>query len=258
MMSTAIITLCNQGARVAQRLVEKLGDCHVYVHDIVQHSIAAERFAAVVKLTERIFSQYKKLVYIAPCGVVVRAIAPLIQHKLTDPAVVVVDVGGRYAVSLLSGHEGGANALALAVANAIGAEPVISTTTEAAKSLTVGVGCRRGARAASIVGAIREALGKVGATLEDVRYLASAELKADEAGLLQAAEELGLSLRFISANEILTTAKQFRHSQFVADKVKLPAVAEPSALLAGRRTQLILPKTIINGVTVAIARENCL
>ena len=255
---TAIITLCDQGARVARRLAERLGPCRVYVHDMVAEPIEAERFAAVVQLTGRIFSQYKRLVYIAPCGVVVRAIAPCIRHKLTDPAVVVTDVGGRHAVSLLSGHEGGANQLALEVANALGAEPVISTTTEAAKALTVGVGCRRGARAESIAGAIREGLQRVGATPADVRYLASAELKRDEAGLLEAARELGLSLRFITADEILSTAKRFRPSAFVAEKVKLPAVAEPSALLAGRRTQLILPKTIINGVTVAVARENCL
>ncbi|MCX6966851.1 MAG: cobalamin biosynthesis protein [Verrucomicrobia bacterium] len=258
-MNTAIITLCDQGARVARRLVEKLGgDCHVYVHEIVQEPIDAERFGAVVKLTAQIFRKYKRLVYIAPCGVVVRAIAPLIQHKLTDPAVVVVDVGARHAVSLLSGHEGGANLLALEVSNALGAEPVISTTTEAAKTLIVGIGCRRGAKAESISGAICAALDKVGATLEEVRFLASAELKSDEVGLLQAARELGLNLRFIAASEILSTTKTFRHSQFVADKIKLPAVAEPSALLAGRRTQLILPKNIINGVTVAIARENFL
>jgi len=257
-MNTAIVTLCDQGARVAQRLAAKLGGCRVFVHDVVKEPGDAERFGAVVKLTERIFTQYERLVYIAPCGVVVRAIAPSIQHKLTDPAVVVVDVGGRYAVSLLSGHEGGANALALEVANALGAEPVISTTTEAVKTLIVGVGCRRGAKAESISGAIRQALEKVEANLVDVRILASAELKSDEAGLLQAALELGLSLRFIPADEILSTAKRFRSSSFVAEKVKLPAVAEPSALLAGRRTQLILPKTIINGVTVAVARENCL
>ena len=257
-MSTAIITLCDQGARVARQLADKLGDARVYVHECVAEPLEAERFPAVVKLTERIFGQYKRLVYIAPCGVVVRAIAPLVHHKLSDPAVVVVDVGARYAVSLLSGHEGGANQLALEVANALGAEPVISTTTEAVKSLTVGVGCRRGARAENIAGAIRQALELVNASMEEVRFLASADLKADEAGLLQAARELNLPLRFICSDEILSTVKQFRHSQFVADKVKLPAVAEPSALLAGRRTKLILPKTIINGITVAIARENSL
>lgn len=257
-MSTAIITLCDQGARVAWALAEKLGDTHVYVHECVAEPLEARRFSAVVKLTEQIFGEYKRLVYIAPCGVVVRAIAPLIRHKLSDPAVVVVDVGGRYAVSLLSGHEGGANQLALEVANALGAEPVISTTTEAVKKLTVGVGCRRGAKAEEIAGAIQQALAQVNANIADVRFLASADLKADEAGLLQAAQQLNLPLRFIRADEILSTVKQFSHSQFVADKVNLPAVAEPSALLAGRRTKLILPKTIINGITVAIAQENSL
>ena len=85
-------------------------------------------------LTEQIFASYTGLVYIAPTGVVVRAIAPLLRHKTTDPAVVVVDVGGRWAVSLLSGHEGGANELAVTVANILGAEPVVSTTTEAVKT----------------------------------------------------------------------------------------------------------------------------
>ncbi len=45
--------------------------------------------------------------------------------------------------------------------------------------------------------------------------------------------------------------------RIVEEKVAVPAVAEPVALLAGRRTELLLPKTIINSVTVAIARENC-
>jgi len=257
-MSTAIVTLCDEGARLALRLAAKLGEARLFVHESAGECAGAERFSSVVELTAGIFSSYRRLVYIAPTGVVVRAIAPCLRHKLTDPAVVALDVGGRYAVSLLSGHEGGANALALEVANALGAEPVISTTTEAAKTLTVGIGCRRGTPAERIIAAIRGGLEKAGATLGEVRFLASAELKANEPGLLQAARELGLGLRFISAGEILSTTKRFRHSDFVAEKINLPAVAEPSALLAGRRTLLILPKTIINGVTVAVARENSL
>ena len=54
-------------------------------------------------------------------------------------------------MSLLSGHEGGANDLALQIANLVGAEPVITTTTEALKSVIVGVGCRRGTEAERIV-----------------------------------------------------------------------------------------------------------
>ena len=167
-----------------------------------------------------------------------------------------MDAGGRYAVSLLSGHEGGANQLALQVANLIAAEPVISTTTEAIKNLIVGVGCRRGVDSKNVVSAVRQALRSAKASVKQVRMLASASIKSDESGLLLAAKRLGLELRFIAAEEIRSTTKQFRHSRFVAKKVNLPAVAEPAALLAGRRTQLILPKTIFNQVTVAIAREN--
>jgi cobalt-precorrin 5A hydrolase len=190
--------------------------------------------------------------------VVIRAIAPLLQHKTTDPAVVAVDVGGRWAVSLLSGHEGGANSLALEVANIVGAEPVVSTTTEAVKDLIVGVGCRRGTPAADIVSAVREALTAAACDLARVRLLASADLKSDEVGLIAAARELALPLRLIASDEIRQTCYAFQTSSLAQEKVDLPAVAEPVALLAGRRTRLILPRQVFHSVTVAIARENCM
>ena len=154
----------------------------------------ARRFDRLAELSREVFPLYQGLIYIAPIGAVVRAIAPCIRHKTVDPAVVAVDVGGRWAVSLLSGHEGGANELAMAVANILDAEPVISTTTEAVKDLIVGVGCRRGAAAGAIVAAIREALSLAGCDLARVRLLASAQIKADEPGLLEAARRVGPAL----------------------------------------------------------------
>lgn len=257
-MKLAIITLSAEGARVAKRLACAMPEADLYLHSALPRRANAERFDTIVALSLRIFRRYDGLVYVCPTGVVVRAIAPLIQHKLTDPAVVVVDVGARYAISLLSGHEGGANALALEVANILAAEPVVTTTTEAVKNLIVGVGCRRGAASEQIVAALREALSKVRAKPEHVRLLASADIKVNEQGLIEAAARLGLSLRFIASDEIRATPRKFQRSKFVKSKVNLPAVAEPCALLAGRRTQLILPKTILNGVTVAVARESCL
>jgi cobalt-precorrin 5A hydrolase len=254
----ALISLSNEGARVAARLAARWEPCDVFLYAGVTELPQARRFERIFELTREVFATYEGLVYIAPTGVVVRAIAPLLEHKTTDPAVVTVDVGGRWAVSLLSGHEGGANALALDVANILGAEPVVSTTTEAVKDLIVGVGCRRGAAASDLVAAVREALAAAACDLASVRLLASADLKADEAGLLQAARELGLPLRLIGAEEIRQTVVAFQTSSFVQDKVDLPAVAEPAALLAGRRTRLILPRQVFHSVTVAIARENCM
>jgi cobalt-precorrin 5A hydrolase len=64
----------------------------------------AERFSKIADLTAALFPVCRGLVYAAPCGVVVRAIAPLVKSKHEDPAVVVVDAGGRWAVSLHMGE----------------------------------------------------------------------------------------------------------------------------------------------------------
>ena len=252
------------GARIAAHLAVKLRlgeadqlpECEIFLHADVSQSPEARRFQHVADLTREMFPQFQRLVYIAPVGLVVRAVAPCLQHKTTDPGVVVVDVGGRWAVSLIGGHEGGANDLAVAVANALGAEPVVTTSTEAAKDLIVGVGCRRGTAAETIVAAVQAALAAAACPLDRVRLLATAELKADEAGLREAARRLQLPLRWIADEEIRATTRAFEHSPLAEEKVDLPAVAEPAALLAGRRTRLLLPKTKSNGVTVAIARED--
>ncbi len=64
-------------------------------------------------------------------GAAVRIVAPLLADKATDPAVVCVDEAGRFVVALCGGHAGGANALARAVAAALGATPVVTTATDA-------------------------------------------------------------------------------------------------------------------------------
>lgn len=257
-MSVALITFSEAGAHICAELAEMLPDTRIYLHAGVSSEIDAERFDRVFDLTKEIFADYRGLVYVGPCGVVVRALAECVNSKYQDPAVVVVDAGGRYAISLLSGHEGGANILACDVAGIIGAEPIVTTTTEALKDIIVGVGCRRGTAAGAIVHAVRSTLDSAGISLERVRLLASADVKLDEPGLKQAAEELEVLLHFVSSREIRNSFREFAESEFVTEKVNLPAVAEPAALLAGRRTTLLIPKTIHNGVTVAAARESFL
>lgn len=257
-MKIALITLSEPGAKIVQKLQSSMPEARCFFHQSVPEKYEGQRFDAIVDLTREIFKSFSGLVYVAPCGVAVRAVAGSISHKKVDPAVVCVDAGGRFAVSLLSGHEGGANDLAVKVANILGAEPVISTTTEALKRLTVGVGCKKGATCQTIIDAVTQALEKTGASLDQVRYLASADIKTKEKGLLEASEKLGIPLRLIASDEIRAQAKLFNASEFVQQKVSLPAVAEPAALLAARRSKLILPRTIINQIAVAVARENFL
>ena len=86
-----------------------------------------DRFSDVV---EEAFRLGEDLVCVMAAGIVVRTIAPYLKTKTTDPAVVVVDELGRYAISLLSGHLGGANALARKAAAITGGEAVITTATD--------------------------------------------------------------------------------------------------------------------------------
>ncbi|MFI6853803.1 precorrin-3B C(17)-methyltransferase [Streptomyces sp. NPDC050416] len=77
------------------------------------------------------FAQCEQLVCFLATGAVVRLVAPLLAGKAADPGVVCVDEGGRFAVSLLGGHAGGANELAREVGELLGAEPVVTTATDA-------------------------------------------------------------------------------------------------------------------------------
>jgi cobalt-precorrin 5A hydrolase len=77
-----------------------------------------------------IYNKVDAIVAVMASGIIIRSVAPLLESKLTDPAVVGVDAAGKFSISLLSGHLGGANDLAHIVAKAINAVPVITTATD--------------------------------------------------------------------------------------------------------------------------------
>jgi cobalt-precorrin 5A hydrolase/precorrin-3B C17-methyltransferase len=79
----------------------------------------------------RAFAECEQLVCFLATGAVVRLVAPLLSDKASDPGVVCVDEAGRFAVSLVGGHGGGANELAVSVGRLLGAEPVVTTATDA-------------------------------------------------------------------------------------------------------------------------------
>lgn len=85
----------------------------------------------VADAVRRAFGECSQLVCFLATGAVVRLVAPLLSDKASDPGVVCVDEGGRFAVSLVGGHGGGANELARAVGRLLGAEPVVTTATDA-------------------------------------------------------------------------------------------------------------------------------
>ncbi len=126
----AIVAITPGGSKLARRLASQLAGSAIYV---------PERFASpgdrtfsepLAKVLPELFRLSRGLICIMATGIVVRLLAPHLQGKASDPAVVVADEAGHFAISLLSGHLGGANELARRVAAACGGEAVITTATD--------------------------------------------------------------------------------------------------------------------------------
>ena len=122
-MNTAYFYLTDEGGKLAHKLAA------AHPGDIYNKENFKENLRAG-------FGKYDSLVCIMATGIVVRILAPLIVHKTSDPAVVVLDQKGKHAISLLSGHLGGANDLAREMAAISGGEAVITTATDVAGELS--------------------------------------------------------------------------------------------------------------------------
>ena len=119
-MTLAFAAFTRRGEDLARRLAQQFGGSVTRIDKENPLSV----------WTAQQFSEKEGLVFVGAVGIAVRAIAPHLRHKTTDPAVVAVDEGGRFAIPLVSGHLGGANALAQAIAAHLGAIPVITTATD--------------------------------------------------------------------------------------------------------------------------------
>lgn len=138
-MRTAIFAVTEQGASLAWRTVQALdGESRVFLKKGTETGHhGAKCFERLSEVVREAFLQYDALIFIMAAGIAVRMIAPHIVSKLSDPAVVVMDERGLHAISLLSGHIGGANLLARQLAAALGAEAVITTATDVEELLAV-------------------------------------------------------------------------------------------------------------------------
>lgn len=259
-MKTAVIAITEEGLRIGSLLGGEQG-FHLYVPERIARMgdnliTYSEPTSALVR---SIWKGYDGFVFIMPVGAVVRLIKGLIRDKHTDPAVVVLDEMARYSVSLLSGHEGGANMLSARVARICGAEPVITTGRETRKRLVVGMGCRGGTTADTLERALKEALSITGRTLDEVRLISTIEGKKKEEAIHTVSERLGIPVVFIPEALVLMVEEGFEKSELAKKSVGVYSVAEPCAVLGGKRCTLILPKTRLMGsVTVAIAEEGSL
>ena len=131
-MRVNVIAFSTSGCRTAHRVAEALKgeDVRLYAKtssdtlDLEKVEIPGREW------TESSFRECDAIVFIGAIGIAVRYIAPFVERKDRDPAVVCLDEHGRFTVSLLSGHIGGGNRLAQRIADGIGSTPVITTATD--------------------------------------------------------------------------------------------------------------------------------
>lgn len=350
----AIYALSPQGIDLAVRLGAALGGICFAPRSLVGNESGNEKegegeafqaFDSLPLLLEKQFYEFRQHIFIAATGLVVRCIAPLLAGKAVDPAVVALDHHGKFVISLLSGHLGGANELARQVAAVTGGQAVITTATDneelpapdllslraglrvlnpeairvvnaallagknialydpecwlrecltqeeaqyfhcveddvamsqsptpcvqvswckttpstnclllAPPALCLGVGCRRGVAASEVLDLIHKVCEENDLELKAVTCLASADLKADEAGLVEAARILGVPLLTFSAGE-MAVYPPAEVSPKAASALGLPGVCEPAARCAARGGPLLIHKQTLGRVTLAVARR---
>ena len=137
---TAIIALTRNGARMARALAGSLDRDHALFIDrrFRKDDDSGEAFDLPLwPVVKRAFAGYSSLVLFLSAGASIRLLAPLLESKQIDPAVVCVDDAGSFCVSLISGHVGGADQLAQEVAVCLGARAVVTSASHASGTLAV-------------------------------------------------------------------------------------------------------------------------
>lgn len=135
-----MICFTERGAWVCRRLFHKLKETGEECEAIIPKRFLREEWKkeglkereeeSLSQWTGRMFAEKRAVIFVSATGIAVRAIAPWIRDKMTDPPVVTVDEGAQFVIPLLSGHVGGANELARHIADWLEAVPVITTATD--------------------------------------------------------------------------------------------------------------------------------
>ena len=133
-MKYAVFAFSHQGLTTAERVRSAVAgpedSCRIYAPERLAEGAVLPIRPPLAAFAGPVFREADALIFVGACGIAVRGIAPHIQDKQTDPAVVSVDELAQFVIPLLSGHIGGANALAVRLAEALGAQAAVSTATD--------------------------------------------------------------------------------------------------------------------------------
>lgn len=335
-MKIGIVFFTENGKRIYEELNEKLTATYEDIELLPRDKNGGE---SLQQWVEWCFKNVEAIVFVSATGIAVRSISPFVRSKLSDPAVIVVDDAGRFAISLLSGHVGGANKLTEKISSILGSTAVITTATDVngrlaidewavknnlairdikpakdiamallrdekiktasnvqievlneqivlvddkearagdmginiswkeeklfknelkliPKCLTLGIGCKRGKSKDDIKALVEKVINENGICKESIKNIASIDLKKDEVGLIELADELNVPFVTYGANELLKVQGQFPKSDFVKEIVGVDNVCQRAAKLCSKHGMIAVEKTSLNGVTLSIGIED--
>jgi cobalt-precorrin 5A hydrolase len=248
-----IFTLTDRGAVLAKKLLE-----------LMPHAIHLHRPKLFIDVVQKSFGAGHQCIFICSTGIVIRALAPVIVDKYQDPPVIVMDEAGKYVIPLLSGHEGGASALAYRIAQAMDAQCVSTSATDYSRPVyTLGMGCDRGCPIDMIEQLYHQVYEQLGEDIQ-LNAFASIDLKANEVGLLELSKRIRLTLQTYSAKSLRMVEDQLSvKSEIVFKEVGCYGVAEAAALcaasaLTGQPAELIITKQKNARATISVARSYAL
>lgn len=127
MLGTAIILVSESSIDLANTIARGIDGSKIYAKTSIDGVV---KIHSIPEVVSDLFDKVDSFIFIGAMGICVRSIAPYIKDKHTDPAVVNVDSTGKYIVSVLSGHVGGANELTKQVAHLIGGEAIVTTQSD--------------------------------------------------------------------------------------------------------------------------------
>lgn len=328
-MKAAVFAYSRRGCETARRVLALCGEARAFTPE----KYRLPGFEVLKKpVYGSCFSWAEAMIFVGSCGIAVREIAPFVKDKRTDPAVICIDEMGTFVIPLLSGHIGGANALARRLAAGLSATAVITTATDihgkfsvdawaaergyrigsmqAAKAVSaeilerdiplcsdfpiaerlpagvfsgnagpigicvtyrrqtpfentlcifppvlhLGIGCRKNTSREAIRDAVNAVFQANRLDLRAVKRAASIDLKANEPGLLEYCREAGIPIVFYTAEQLQSVEGTFTPSAFVQKTTGVDNVCERAAMIGAEN--LIVRKTAMGGVTVAVAAEN--
>jgi precorrin-4/cobalt-precorrin-4 C11-methyltransferase len=258
--SLALVSVSKKGAELAGALLPLLEGAEIYTLEkyILDGQIP---FSDINVLCALLWNKYKGIIFVCASGIAVRSIAPHISSKHTDPAIVVTGDEGAFIISLLSGHEGGANELAQTIARVLSSVPVVTTASESSprilpRNLIVGIGLKRGIDGATARHILETIFAEHHISPLRIASICSIDIKRDEKGLRDLAETLGVPLYFYSAEYLNNIEGDFTPSEYVKKITGTDNVCERAAAAGcGNKGKMLIPKTAREGVTISIFKR---